>query len=130
MLRRPTNSQLIRWSIIIVAFLCSAVLLAYKPAIQIWHNSDSVTHALASHDTWTPYFWGQDRLGMFFSLLGMGIDDPVNNLLFLNVLFILFVFIMFPLWGYWLTRSKSGIYGGVLASILYSILGGNKAIFV
>jgi len=122
--------HVIFWFLIIVGSLVSVVVRTFDISVQGEHNSDSITHSLASFDVWSPYFYGQDRLGMLFSLPGMWISDPVDNLLFLNALFIGFVFLMFPVWGYWLTRSKSGVYGGVLAAILYTLLGDGRAVFV
>lgn len=118
------------WFILVIGTLCLSLITALDKYVQSHHNSDSVTHSLASHDTWTPFFWGQDRLGMLYSLLGAGIKDPVNNLLFLNVVFVLCVLVMFPLWGYWLTRSRVGFCGGLLASFIYAFLPGAREIFV
>ena len=44
-------------------------------------HADSLLMVLISLQRWTPFFWGQDRLGTLVPLLAMPIRDPFLNLL-------------------------------------------------
>ena len=58
----------------------AAVWLAFS-SIHAHHNSDSLVSSLSSLYAWTPYFWHQDRVGMFVPLLTSVCSDPMGNLI-------------------------------------------------
>ena len=45
------------------------------------HTGDSLIPILVSLYRWTPFYWGQDRLGMLLPLLAMPLRNPLTNLL-------------------------------------------------
>jgi hypothetical protein len=45
------------------------------------HHGDSVLPVLVSLYRWTPFYWGQNRLGMLLPLLARPFHDPVTNLM-------------------------------------------------
>lgn len=51
-------------------------------SIHAYHNADTLIPALASLQYWTPYYWGQERLGLLFAFLAQPIKSPLYNLLF------------------------------------------------
>ncbi|HEY3788166.1 MAG TPA: hypothetical protein VGL71_04885, partial [Urbifossiella sp.] len=44
-------------------------------------NSDTLMFSIASQHAWTPFFWEQDRIGMFVPLLTTWCPDPLATLL-------------------------------------------------
>jgi hypothetical protein len=42
---------------------------------------DTVVYALVSLQWWTPFMWGQDRIGMLVPLLALPFRDPMANLI-------------------------------------------------
>ena len=44
-------------------------------------NSDTLVFSIASRYAWTPFFWEQDRIGMFVPLLTSWCSDPMATLL-------------------------------------------------
>jgi hypothetical protein len=66
------------------------MLLAVCAGVATWidfgtlhrsHNGDSLIPMLVSLYRWTPFYWGQDRLGMLLPLLAMPFRNPLTNLL-------------------------------------------------
>jgi hypothetical protein len=58
--------------------------LAASMGLGTLHDSqhaDSLLTVLVSTQKWTPFFWGQDRFGMFVPLLAMPIRHPLANML-------------------------------------------------
>jgi hypothetical protein len=49
--------------------------------LQRSHTGDSLIPILVSLYRWTPFYWGQDRLGMLLPLLAMPFRNPLTNLL-------------------------------------------------
>src|SRR5262245_37113347 len=45
------------------------------------HTADSLVPILVSLYHWTPFYWGQDRLGMLLPLLALPFRNPLTNLL-------------------------------------------------
>src|SRR5215475_7148594 len=45
------------------------------------HTADSLIPILVSLYRWTPFYWGQDRLGMLPPLLAMPLRNPLTNLM-------------------------------------------------
>ena len=61
------------------------------------HHSDSMIPILVSLQAWTPFYWGQDRLGMLVPLLVWPVRSPFGNLLaqgFVNVFCVLAAFVL------------------------------------
>ena len=61
------------------------------------HHSDSMIPVLVSLQAWTPFYWGQDRLGMLVPLLVWPVRSPFGNLLaqgFVNVFCVLAAFVL------------------------------------
>ncbi|PIE18864.1 MAG: hypothetical protein CSA65_03950 [Proteobacteria bacterium] len=50
-------------------------------SLQQHHNADSLVPALMSIDYLTPFYWGQERVGAFSSVLVASIDDPLRVVL-------------------------------------------------
>ncbi len=66
------------------------LLLAVCAGVATWidfstlhryHNGDALIPTLVSLYRWTPFYWGQDRLGMILPLLAMPFRNPLTNLL-------------------------------------------------
>jgi hypothetical protein len=66
------------------------MLLALCAGVATWidfgtlhryHNGDALIPVLVSLYRWTPFYWGQDRLGMLLPLLAMPFRNPLTNLL-------------------------------------------------
>ena len=66
--------------LVLVCLLISAIWIALGP-IHRHHTADSIVMALVSLYRWTPLYWEQDRLGMFFPLLATPWREPLDNLL-------------------------------------------------
>ena len=49
--------------------------------VHRWHHSDTILFSVASLYGWTPFFWQQDRVGLFVPLLTSWCPDPLANLL-------------------------------------------------
>jgi hypothetical protein len=45
------------------------------------HHADSLLPVLTGLTAWTPFFWGQDRLGMLIPLLALPVREPFAHLL-------------------------------------------------
>ena len=80
-----------------LTLLACAIYSAFNPDLQIYQNSDSLIHVLSAGEHWTPYYWGQDRLGMFYSLFGIPFDDLFTKLLVMNSLQLFVALLFFPL---------------------------------
>lgn len=65
--------------------LLASYAVATGPVV-LWHNSDSLIPVFASLEIWTPFYWGQDRFGMFLPLLALPIRDGFWNLIAQNTL--------------------------------------------
>jgi hypothetical protein len=62
-------------------------------------NADAVVVYLVSLLKWTPFYWGQDRFGMFTPLLAWPIQNPVANVFFQDFLHLCGVFAVVFLWA-------------------------------
>ena len=80
------------------ALACAAVALWVDlGSIQRLQHADSLLYAMISRWGWTPFYWGQDRLGMLVPLLARPVADPLANLLlqdFLNIFAGLFAYVL------------------------------------
>ena len=68
------------WLLVIACLAVMALWIDFSK-IHRSHNSDTVVMVLASLYEWTPFFWGQDRLGMVFPLLASPWKHPLDNML-------------------------------------------------
>ena len=48
--------------------------------LQRFQNADSIMYVLMSLQRWTPFVWGQDRIGMLVPLLTLPLQHPMTNL--------------------------------------------------
>jgi hypothetical protein len=59
-----------------IALVCAlAAWIDLTPVFHWGHNSDSVLPLVIARDHWTPFFWGQNRFGMFLALAVSPIHD-------------------------------------------------------
>ena len=65
----------------------STAIALGRPALR--HNSDSLIPVFVSLDSWTPFFWGQDRFGMPIALIAAPVVDGFANLVVQNVVSVL-----------------------------------------
>lgn len=106
------------WTPYLVVLSICAILLACDPAVQIRHNSDSIIHVLAASDHWTPFFWGQDRLGMFYSLPAILVSSWIDKLILTNTLQVALLLVLIPVFSRWLFRRKNAWRYGWLSALI------------
>jgi hypothetical protein len=63
--------------LVLISAIATAMSLGRLHELQ---NADSIVPILLSLQRWTPFFWLQDRFGMFVPLLAMPVRDPLMNL--------------------------------------------------
>lgn len=61
--------------------VCVAVVLAMGDRLLVHLNADGLIPVLVSLQRWTPFFWGQDRVGMLLPALAWPINHPMWNLI-------------------------------------------------
>lgn len=100
-----------------VAIVCSLVLVAVSVGgswrIQRFQNSDTFIFSLSSTQMWTPFFWGQDRLGMLFPLLAKPVADPLWNMVVQNIMMCLCGLASLVLLGWYFTDFWLGAVAGL-----------------
>ncbi len=107
-------------TLLIFAFAIIAFTLACSPKLHLLHNGDSLIHILAASEDWTPYYWGQDRLGMFYSLFGIPISSPLNKLITLCSIQIFIALLTFPALTQWLWNKKSAWKFGAVTALVFA----------
>jgi hypothetical protein len=77
---RPQRSSA---SLLVSALLLCAGLAFWLDlgSLHRYHHGDSIIPVLVSLQDWTPFYWGQNRIGMLFPLLAAPVSDPLLNLL-------------------------------------------------
>ena len=95
-----------------IACLAAAALWIDFSAIQRHQNSDTLMMVFISVYKWTPLFWEQDRLGMFFPLLALPWRDPWNNMLAQGAMTIFACLGGFFLLGYYTLGRSLGLVAG------------------
>ena len=65
--------------------LVSAYVVAAGPGARL-ANADSLIPVFVSLESWTLFYWGQDRFGMLLPLLAMPVRDSFWNLMVQNIL--------------------------------------------
>lgn len=71
----------------LVAWIAGVSWLSYAVATgppAAFHNSDSLIPIFVSLEHWTPFYWDQDRFGMFIPFLTLPIRDGFWNLIAQN----------------------------------------------
>jgi hypothetical protein len=69
----------------VLLLLFAAYAVASGPAARL-HNADSLIPVFVSLESWTLFYWGQDRFGMLLPLLAMSVTDGFWNLMVQNIL--------------------------------------------
>ncbi len=64
-----------------MAVLASAAVWIDLGPINKFHNGDTIVPVLASLYKWTPFYWEQNRLGMFLALVASPFKHPMVNML-------------------------------------------------
>src|SRR3954470_21665655 len=108
----------------LLVFVCTAVSAAWIDLgyLQTQHNADSLLPILVSLQRWTPFLWGQDRLGMLIPLLAVPIRSPFANLLAQNGATILCGLLMpFVLARYCVSDTRWVAVGAVANVLLLSL---------
>lgn len=93
-----------------------AIWMATSEELLQFHHADSILYSLASTQAWTPYYWGQDRLGLLYPLLAMGIDDPLWNLWAINSMTVAAGLASFLLAGWYFASRRVGALTGLAMS--------------
>src|SRR5215510_2731597 len=69
-------------SMLMIVTVCAGVAICVDlGTLHRSHNGDSLIPILVSLYRRTPFYWGQDRLGMLLPLLAMPLRNPLTNLL-------------------------------------------------
>ena len=69
-------------SMLMIVTVCAGVAIWVDlGTLHRSHTGDSLIPILVSLYRWTPFYWGQDRLGMLLPLLAMPLRNPLTNLL-------------------------------------------------
>jgi hypothetical protein len=96
-----------------------AALCVDLGAIHRLHTADSLLYPLISLWRWTPYYWGQDRVGMLVPALARPITHPLANLLFQDYVNILGGLSAFVLLARYVARSAAYPAVGMSAAALF-----------
>src|SRR2546430_5648543 len=67
------------WPFLVICAAVGCVISLGR--LHQWHCSDTLVPILVSLQKWTPFFWGQDRVGMLVPLLTLPLRHPLPNLL-------------------------------------------------
>jgi hypothetical protein len=81
-------------------------------------HADGLMPVMMSLQKWTPFLWGQDRLGAPIALLASPIRHPVYNLLFQAGIMIWLALLSLPFVSRLVGLQREGIAVGTLAAIL------------
>lgn len=90
---------------------CIAVCLFVAACVAVgdihqYADSDGIIQVLISTQHWTPFYWGQNRFGMFFPLLALPIKNPFLNLCFQSTCSFFTFFLGIFLASRWLYPDK------------------------
>ncbi len=114
----PSRLRRIEVAALLAGMLCASVLLAGSEEIQRLHNSDSLLHSQVSRLAWTPFYWGQDRLGMLYPLLASPVRDPLWNVILLSTLHAFASLGGLVLLGVYVLGPRRGAWAGVACGLL------------
>jgi hypothetical protein len=81
----PTALRSWRSTSAVLLLLVAAYAVAGGPAARL-SNADSLIPVFVSLESWTLFYWGQDRFGMLLPLLAMCVTDGFWNLMVQNIL--------------------------------------------
>src|SRR4029434_3206453 len=69
-------------SMLMIVTVCAGVAIWVDlGTLHRSHTGDSLIPILVSLYRWTPFYWGQDRLGMLLPLLAVPFPNPLTHLL-------------------------------------------------
>ncbi len=105
------------WCVVLGSLAVTAVAVGGSPDIQVYQDSDTFIYSLSSTYAWTPFFWGQDRLGMFFPLAAMPVADPLWNMATQSILMCFCGLAAPVLLGWYFTDARRGTIIGLLISL-------------
>src|SRR6266496_3394333 len=74
------------WPFLIICAVVGCVVSL--GGLHKFHCSDTLIPILFSLQKWTPFFWGQDRIGMLVPLLTLPIRHPLVNLLAQDAIYV------------------------------------------
>jgi hypothetical protein len=84
--------------------------------------ADSLIPVLASLQHWTPFFWGQDRIGMLVPLLASPLTNPLLNLVVQNSVYVFGLLAAFLLLPRYLRTGGSSLLVGLVSIIAFLTL--------
>lgn len=99
----------------VAAVVATGLLTGASEEFLQHHHADSLLYSLASLQHWTPFYWGQDRLGMFYALPAVAVADPLWNLWTINVLTTVAGLAGLVLAGWYAFGRRLGVTAGLLA---------------
>lgn len=102
--------------------LAGAVWLTLSARLQVF-GADTLVPVFASLYRWTPFYWGQNRLGMVIPLLASPVTDPIANLQTQTAISYSLGLLLPFLLSRWLLGPRRWLVGGALgATVLVAAL--------
>jgi hypothetical protein len=80
-LSRSKNTLAIDSSLMLLTVCAGVATWIDFGTLHRYHNGDALIPILVSLYRWTPFYWGQNRLGMLLPLLAMPFRNPLTNLM-------------------------------------------------
>ena len=107
----------------VAAFVAAgAAWLTFSAKLQVF-GADTLVPVFVSLYRWTPFYWGQNRLGMVIPLLASPIADPVANLQTQTAISFALGLLLPFLLSRWLLGPRRWLVGGALgATVLVAAL--------
>ena len=90
----------------------ASYLIVTAPGVVAAHNADSLIPVFVSLESWSLFYWGQDRFGMLLPLLARPVHDSFQNLLLQN-------FLSIALWLVGLTAALARL--GLRSSVWWTL---------
>ena len=117
-----------RKKIIILGLSLFLSLLVYFSNYQLHHSSDTLIPILISVYKWTPFYWEQNRFGMFLPLLFSPLKKPEINLWLQTFICLFTGFLNFFLLGLCLRARKNISFSLIFLAIIFFFLGDKEMI--
>ena len=92
--------------------ILASYLIVTAPGVVAAHNADSLIPVFVSLESWSLFYWGQDRFGMLLPLLARPVHDSFQNLLLQN-------FLSIALWLVGLTAALARL--GLRSSVWWTL---------
>ena len=83
------------------------------------HCSDTLVPILVSLQKWTPFFWGQDRVGMLVPLLTLPLRHPLLNLIAQGAIYVATGLAAMYLLARYMLRDGSYALAGTLSAVAF-----------